>query len=52
MVAVVNVGGTDSSVYAATKAALLNMTKALSTELLDRRIRFNVVSRVLIETPR
>ncbi|MFG6416494.1 SDR family oxidoreductase [Roseateles sp. DC23W] len=44
-------GAANSSVYAATKAALLNMTKTLSTELLDRGIRVNAVSPGPIETP-
>src|SRR5258708_28388963 len=37
-------GAARSSVYAATKAAFLNMSKTLSTELLGRGIRVNAVS--------
>jgi NAD(P)-dependent dehydrogenase (short-subunit alcohol dehydrogenase family) len=37
-------GADRSSVYAATKAAFLNMSKTLSTELLGRGIRVNAVS--------
>mgnify|MGYP000049773895 CR=1 FL=1 len=46
-----HVGAARSSVYAATKAAFLNMTKTLSTELLDRGVRFNAVSPGPVETP-
>ncbi|MBZ9935559.1 SDR family oxidoreductase [Mesorhizobium sp. BR1-1-16] len=46
-----HVGAARSSVYAATKAAFLNMAKTLSTEMLDRGVRFNAVSPGPIETP-
>ncbi|MEL4169415.1 short-chain dehydrogenase [Pseudomonas sp. AF76] len=46
-----HVGAARSSVYAATKAALLNMSKTLSTELLGRGIRVNAVSPGPIDTP-
>ena len=46
-----HVGSARSSVYAATKAALLSMSKTLSTELLERGIRVNAVSPGPIETP-
>ncbi|MFG1427963.1 SDR family oxidoreductase [Roseixanthobacter glucoisosaccharinicivorans] len=46
-----HVGAARSSVYAATKAAFLNMTKTLSTELLERGVRFNAVSPGPVETP-
>jgi NAD(P)-dependent dehydrogenase (short-subunit alcohol dehydrogenase family) len=46
-----HVGAARSSVYAATKAALLNMSKTLSTELLERGVRFNAVSPGPVETP-
>lgn len=46
-----HVGAARSSVYAATKAAFLNMSKTLSTELLDRGVRFNAVSPGPVETP-
>lgn len=46
-----HVGATRSSVYAATKAALLNMSKTLSSELLDRGIRINAVSPGPVDTP-
>lgn len=46
-----HVGAARSSVYAATKAAFLNMSKTLSTELLDRGIRINAVSPGPVETP-
>lgn len=44
-------GADRSSVYAATKAAFLNMSKTLSTELLGRGIRLNAVSPGPVETP-
>lgn len=44
-------GAANSSVYAATKAAFLNMTKTLSTELLDRGVRLNAVSPGPVATP-
>lgn len=46
-----HVGAANSSVYAATKAAFLNMSKTLSSELLGRGIRVNAVSPGPIETP-
>ncbi|MDP9583869.1 SDR family oxidoreductase [Burkholderia ambifaria] len=46
-----HVGAERSSVYAATKAAFLNMSKTLSTELLGRGIRVNAVSPGPIDTP-
>jgi NAD(P)-dependent dehydrogenase (short-subunit alcohol dehydrogenase family) len=46
-----HVGAAQSSVYAATKAAFLNMTKTLSSELLGRGIRINAVSPGPVETP-
>ncbi|MFZ6765614.1 SDR family oxidoreductase [Undibacterium sp. Di26W] len=46
-----HVGAAHSSVYAATKAAFLNMSKTLSSELLARGIRINAVSPGPVETP-
>ncbi|MCG4261952.1 SDR family oxidoreductase [Acetobacter senegalensis] len=46
-----HVGAARSSVYAATKAAFLNLSKTLSSELLSRGIRFNAVSPGPVETP-
>lgn len=46
-----HVGMANSSVYAATKAAFLNMSKTLSGELLGRGIRVNAVSPGPVETP-
>ena len=46
-----HVGAERSSVYAATKAAFLNMSKTLSSELLGRGIRVNAVSPGPVETP-
>lgn len=46
-----HVGMANSSVYAATKAAFLNMAKTLSSELLGRGIRVNAVSPGPVETP-
>lgn len=46
-----HVGAAHSSVYAATKAAFLNMSKTLSGELLARGIRVNAVSPGPVETP-
>lgn len=46
-----HVGASNSSVYAATKAAFLNMSKTLSSELLGRGIRVNAVSPGPVETP-
>lgn len=47
----VHVGDANSSVYAATKAALLNISKTLSTELLGRGVRLNAVSPGPVDTP-
>lgn len=44
-------GAARSSVYAATKAALLNLSKTLSGELLAHGIRVNAVSPGPVETP-
>ncbi len=44
-------GPANSSVYGSTKAALLNMSKALSNELLSRGIRINAVSPGPVDTP-
>lgn len=46
-----HVGDANSSVYAATKAALLNMSKTFSTELLGRGVRLNAVSPGPVDTP-
>jgi NAD(P)-dependent dehydrogenase (short-subunit alcohol dehydrogenase family) len=46
-----HVGAPTSSVYGATKAAFLNMSKTLSAELLARGIRINAVSPGPVETP-
>ncbi|GGA09767.1 SDR family oxidoreductase [Dyella caseinilytica] len=46
-----HVGAAHSSIYAATKAALLNMSKTLSGELLGRGIRINAVSPGPVNTP-
>ena len=46
-----HVGAQRSSVYAATKAAFLNMSKTLSSELMARGIRVNAVSPGPVETP-
>jgi NAD(P)-dependent dehydrogenase (short-subunit alcohol dehydrogenase family) len=46
-----HVGAARSSVYAATKAAFLSMSKTLSSELLGRGIRVNAVSPGPVETP-
>lgn len=46
-----HVGAARSSVYAATKAAFLNLSKTLSSELLGRGIRINAVSPGPVETP-
>ena len=39
-----HIGMANTSVYAATKAALLTLARTLSTELLPRRIRVNAIS--------
>ena len=44
-------GSARSSVYAATKAAFLNLSKTLSSELLSRGVRFNAVSPGPVDTP-
>ncbi|RBH56410.1 SDR family NAD(P)-dependent oxidoreductase [Pseudomonas sp. MWU13-2860] len=46
-----HLGAARSSVYGATKAAFLNMSKTLSSELLPRGIRLNAVSPGPIDTP-
>jgi len=46
-----HVGAARSSVYAATKAALLNLSKTLSGELLVRGIRVNAISPGPVDTP-
>ncbi|KQV90372.1 short-chain dehydrogenase [Massilia sp. Root351] len=46
-----HVGAARSSVYAATKAAFLNMSKTLSSELLGNGIRVNAVSPGPVDTP-
>lgn len=46
-----HIGMPNSSVYGATKAALLSLTRTLSGELIGRGIRVNAVSPGPIETP-
>ena len=46
-----HVGPATSSVYGATKAAFLNMSKTLSSELLPRGVRVNAVSPGPVATP-
>jgi NAD(P)-dependent dehydrogenase (short-subunit alcohol dehydrogenase family) len=46
-----HIGMPGTSVYAATKAALISLAKTLSAELLPRGVRVNVVSPGPIETP-
>jgi NAD(P)-dependent dehydrogenase (short-subunit alcohol dehydrogenase family) len=46
-----HMGMPGSSVYAASKAALISLARTLSAELLDRGIRVNVVSPGPIATP-
>ncbi len=46
-----HVGAARSTVYAATKAAFLNLAKTLSSELMDRGVRVNAVSPGPVETP-
>ncbi|MFA7307661.1 MAG: SDR family oxidoreductase [Hyphomicrobium sp.] len=46
-----HLGMPNSSVYAATKAALLSMAKTLSGELIGRGVRVNAISPGPIETP-
>src|SRR6266478_5903948 len=46
-----NIGLADSSVYAASKAALITLARTLSAELVGRGIRVNAVSPGPVETP-
>ncbi|AYQ87409.1 short-chain dehydrogenase [Burkholderia gladioli] len=46
-----HVGAARSSVYAASKAALLSLSKTLSSELLERGVRINAVSPGPVDTP-
>ncbi|MEP6635124.1 MAG: SDR family oxidoreductase, partial [Acidobacteriota bacterium] len=46
-----HIGMPNTSVYAASKAALISLAKTLSSELLSRRIRVNVVSPGPVKTP-
>ena len=46
-----HMGMAGASVYAATKAALTTFARTLSAELLDRKIRVNVISPGPIDTP-
>jgi len=46
-----HIGMPNSSVYAASKAALISLAKTLSGELLPRNIRVNVVSPGPVQTP-
>jgi NAD(P)-dependent dehydrogenase (short-subunit alcohol dehydrogenase family) len=46
-----HIGAAQSSVYAASKAALISLAKTLSGELLPRKIRVNVISPGPIQTP-
>lgn len=46
-----HVGAATSSVYGATKAAFLNLSKTLSAEFLPRGIRINAVSPGPVDTP-
>ena len=39
-----HIGMPDTSVYAASKAALISLAKTLSAELLSKGVRVNVVS--------
>ena len=48
---VAHIGFPNSSVYSASKAALLSLTRTLSAELVARGIRVNAVSPGPIETP-
>jgi NAD(P)-dependent dehydrogenase (short-subunit alcohol dehydrogenase family) len=45
------IGMPNSSVYAASKAALISLAKTLSAELLERGVRVNVVSPGPVQTP-
>ncbi len=46
-----HIGMANSSVYAASKAALISMAKTLSSELLSRGVRVNVISPGPVQTP-
>lgn len=46
-----HIGMPNTSVYGATKAALLSLARTLSGELISRGIRFNAISPGHIETP-
>jgi len=46
-----HIGMPNTSVYAASKAALISLAKTLSAELIDRGIRVNVVSPGPVTTP-
>ncbi len=46
-----HIGMPNTSVYAASKTALISLAKTLSSELLSRRIRVNVVSPGPVKTP-
>jgi NAD(P)-dependent dehydrogenase (short-subunit alcohol dehydrogenase family) len=46
-----HMGMPNSSVYAASKAAVVNLAKTLSTDLLQRGVRVNVVSPGPVATP-
>jgi len=46
-----HIGMPNSSIYAASKAALISLARTLSAELLPRGVRVNVVSPGPIETP-
>src|SRR5881296_413779 len=46
-----HMGLANSSVYAATKAAVVNMARTLSADLLNRGVRVNVVSPGPVATP-
>jgi NAD(P)-dependent dehydrogenase (short-subunit alcohol dehydrogenase family) len=48
---VANIGMPNSSVYAASKAALITLARTLSAELVSRGIRVNVVSPGPVTTP-
>src|SRR5262249_1133000 len=46
-----HIGMANSSVYAASKAALISMARTLSAELLSRGVRINVISPGPVQTP-